>query len=212
MLPFSTEQFFAVFAGYNAAVWPAPVVAYGLGVVAIVAALRGGRAADRTVAAVLALLWLWTGIAYHWLAFAAVNRAAWAFGGLFVAEAALLLWIGGARHRLRFGGRRRWMSAAGLLLIAYAMILYPLLGLAAGHSYPATPVFGITPCPLTIFTLGLLLLARVVPWSVVVVPVLWSLIGGTAAFLLDVPQDWPLLLSGLLAVVLLWRARGGALA
>jgi len=44
MLPFSTEQFFAVFAGYNAAVWSAPVVAYGLGVVAIVAALRGGLA------------------------------------------------------------------------------------------------------------------------------------------------------------------------
>ena len=29
-----------------------------------------------------------------------------------------------------------------------------------GQRYPAVPMFGITPCPLTIFTCGLLLLAR----------------------------------------------------
>jgi hypothetical protein len=30
-----------------------------------------------------------------------------------------------------------------------------------------------------------------------VIPVLWSLVGGSAAFLLQVPQDWILLASGL---------------
>jgi hypothetical protein len=62
-------------------------------------------------------------------------------------------------------------------------------------------MFGITPCPVTIFTLGLLLLARPMYWWLLVIPVLWSLVGGSAAFLLRVPQDWVLLVSG---VAVLW--------
>jgi hypothetical protein len=201
-----------VFAAYNTAVWPAPVVAYALGIVAVVVVLRGGHVADRLVAAVLALLWLWTGIAYHWLAFAAVNRAAWVFGALFVAEAVLLVWFGIVRGPLQFRCRPDLNGIVGLLLVVYAAILYPLAGHASGHDYPAMPMFGITPCPVTIFTLGLLLLARAARWPVIIIPVLWSLIGGTAAFLLNVPQDWLLLFSGPLAVILLWRARGGAFA
>jgi hypothetical protein len=38
-----------------------------------------------------------------------------------------------------------------------------------------------------------------------VVPGAWSLIGGSAAFLLDVPQDWPLLFRVLLVPVLALR-------
>ena len=39
-------------------------------------------------------------------------------------------------------------------------------------------------------------------------PLLWSLVGGSAAFLLQVPQDWALLLSGiLLAAALLFDRR-----
>jgi hypothetical protein len=53
--------------------------------------VAGTRRIAWWVATVLALLWLWTGIAYHWLAFAAINRAAWVFGALFVAEATLLV-------------------------------------------------------------------------------------------------------------------------
>jgi hypothetical protein len=208
MLPFSAEQFFAVFAEYNAAVWPAQVVAYALGAVAVAAALRGGHVADRLVASVLALMWLWTGVAYHWLAFAAIDRAAWAFGAFFVVEAALLVWFGAVCGPFEFRWQRGLNRVIGLLLVVYAAIIYPLFGYAAGHGYPAMPMFGITPCPVTIFTLGLLLLARAVPWPVLIVPVLWSMIGGTAAFLLAAPQDWLLLVSGPLAVVLLWRKGG----
>ena len=54
-----------------------------------------------------------------------------------------------------------------------------------------------TPCPVALFTLGWLLLLRSpVKWWVTAIPVAWSLIGGTAAFLLEVPQNWVLLASG----------------
>jgi hypothetical protein len=65
-------------------------------------------------------------------------------------------------------------------------------------------MFGVTPCPVTIFTLGMMLLTRLPPnFSPIIVPVLWSLIGGSAAILLRVQQDWLLLVSGLLTVGLL---------
>jgi hypothetical protein len=65
-------------------------------------------------------------------------------------------------------------------------------------------MFGVTPCPVTIFTFGLLLLTvRSVPRWLFVVPFVWSLIGGSAAILLNVPQDWLLLVSGCITVPLI---------
>ncbi|PVE21656.1 hypothetical protein DC522_25485 [Microvirga sp. KLBC 81] len=82
-----------------------------------------------------------------------------------------------------------------------AAVLSPLLGIWLGHAYPALPLFGVTPCPVTILTFGCLLLTtKPVPWWTLVIPVLWSLVGGSAALLLDVPQDWVLLVSGLATV------------
>ena len=40
-----------------------------------------------------------------------------------------------------------------------------------------------------------------------VIPFIWSLIGGSAAILLDVRQDWLLLVSGLIAVPNIVRDR-----
>jgi hypothetical protein len=73
-------------------------------------------------------------------------------------------------------------------------------------------MFGITPCPLTIFTFGLLLLtiAPVSRW-VLVIPFLWSFIGGSAAFALGIAQDWLLLISGIAVIPLIViRDRGRA--
>lgn len=209
MLPFTVDQFYAVFVRYNEAIGPAPIVAYLLGVIALAAAWRGG---DRIVAGVLALFWLWTGVGYHWLFFTNVTNMAWLFGALFVIEAALLGWLGLVRNATTFGAPRGWTGAIGVALVVYAMVLYPVLGLAAGHAYTAMPLFGVAPCPMTIFTFGLFLLARKLPLLLMVAPVLWSLIGGSAAFLLDVPQDWVLFVSGLLTAAVLWFRRREAAA
>jgi Family of unknown function (DUF6064) len=205
MLPFTAEQFHAVFAAYNAAVWPAQAVAYALGLLAVAALFRPGRDSGRSIALVLALMWLWTGIAYHGLFFSAVNPAAYGFAALFVVEGLGFLHAGVVRGRLAFGVRRDLASVVGLAFVGYALILYPLIGLAAGDGWSALPMFGITPCPVTIFTFGLFLLAKPpVPRWLLVIPVLWSLVGGSAALLLAVPQDWLLLVSGIIAVPLIF--------
>ena len=216
MLPFTREEFFALFAQYNIAVWPAQVVAYVLGIAMVASLAWRSRAAHRFVAAGLAMMWLWTGIAYHWMHFAALNPAAFGFAALFVLQGVLFL-VAAARDTLRFARPATVSAALGVALLVYAGVIYPLLGALSGHEYPAVPMFGIAPCPVVIFTFGLLLLAagHVSRW-LLVVPVAWSLVGGSAAFLLGVPQDWLLLFSGLAVPIILLRERrtaggGGAI-
>jgi hypothetical protein len=213
MLPFTREQFFGVFAEYNAAIWPVQIAAYVLGLAIVIALLRPTARGNRLVAGLLATMWTWTGVVYHGLFFAPINPAALAFGALFVVQGVLFVVAGVVGRRLVFGHSKGWGAALGWLLVAYAAVLYPWLGQWSGHAYPAQPTFGITPCPVTLFSFGVLLLtARPVPRWLLVIPLLWSLVGGSAAFLLGVPQDWPLLFSGLTVVWLTVRDRRAATA
>lgn len=203
-LPFTAEQFFAVFAAYNQAIWPAQVVAYALGIGATALTFARSTTAEGAVLAVLAAMWAWTGVAYHIGYFSAINPAALAFGVLFVVEAAALL-LAGASRRPLFAAAPLADTALGLGLCAYALAVYPLIGWSMGHVYPAAPAFGVSPCPVTIFTFGvLLLLGGRAPWTVVAVPLLWCVIGGSAAVLLGVVQDWALPASGVLYLVRRW--------
>jgi hypothetical protein len=204
VLPFTAEQFFEVFGAYNNAIWPAQVVAYLAGLLAVALLYRPGAAADRVIAGVLACMWIWTGIVYHWYFFSTINAAAYFFGAAFVAQGVILLGAGVVRRNLQFGFAPGARAFVGIVFLCYAAIAYPLVGLAYGHCYPKMPWFGIAPCPVTIFTFGfVLLLERVCPWWIIAIPFLWSIVGGTAAFLLAVPQDWMLLASGVTTVALL---------
>jgi hypothetical protein len=76
----------------------------------------------------------------------------------------------------------------------------------AGQAWPRAPSFGIAPCPLAIFTFGLLLMAGPrVPWHLLVIPLLWAAVGGSAAWLLDMPQDMGLPAAAVLAAALAFR-------
>ena len=89
-------------------------------------------------------------------------------------------------------------------MVAFSTIAYPLIGMAAGHGYPNGPVFGVTPCPLVIFTFGMLLLSdRSMPKYLVAIPMVWALIGSTAAISLGIREDTGLLVTGTLATVAL---------
>lgn len=207
MLPFTIEQFIEVFVHYNQAIWPAQIVAYALGAVAVALLFWRLRAGGSVIALILAAMWLWTGIFYHWLFFSPLNNAAFGFAALFVLQGLYLAVIGIA-GRIQFEVQPGPAAWVGAIFILYAAILYPLIGMWTGHAYSALPMFGVTPCPVTIFTFGMFLLARPpLSYGLLVIPFIWSLIGGSAAILLNVPQDWLLLVSGMIAVPLIVRRR-----
>ena len=198
-MPFSVEDFLAVFSAYNAAIWPLQIVAHVGGLLAVAMLLRPSRIADVLIFAILSGMWAINGIGYHLIHFSTINPAARVFAALFVLQAVLLFAAPFIFPREQvFGAARqtlRWITGA---LIAYAMVFYPVIGVLAGHGYPAVPVFGVAPCPTTIFTIGVLLLGdwKRVRW-LLMIPALWSAIGGSAAILLSVPQDFGLIAAGL---------------
>jgi hypothetical protein len=200
VLPFATDQFFAVFARYNAAIWPVQLVAAALGIVALVLLLRSGAWTSRAIALILAAFWLLMGIGYHLLFFTRINALAYVFAFLFVTQAGLFL-VDGLTRRLTFQLAGGWSGRVAWTLMAYALVVYPLIGLFGPHPYPATPLFGVAPCPTVIFTLALLLLSNA-RWRLVFIPLLWSAVGGSAAVLLAVPQDYGLILAGALLLIL----------
>jgi len=88
-----------------------------------------------------------------------------------------------------------------------ALIIYPILSLLFGHSYMSSPTFG-APCPTTIYTFGLLWIVRrpLARYSLAV-PLIWSAVGGSAAFALGVRQDIGLVVAGLSGFWLLFERR-----
>ena len=198
MLAFDRDAFFALFAAYNGAIWPAQVVAYALGLLVLAAAFWRLPQRGRLVAAVLAAMWAWNGVAYHWTYFATINFVAPVFAGVFVAQALLLAWAC-LRGSLRMPAKPGLAGWTGIALMLFALVGYPLWGWLNGDTWPAMPAFGVAPCPTVIFTLGALLLARA-PWWLFVIPLLWAAVGGSAAWLLDVQQDLSLPVAGLVAV------------
>lgn len=202
-LPFTSDQFFDVFAAYNERLWP-----FALGLWLLTAGTAAALASGRSVPAwfvpaLLALHWAWAGLAYHAAFFASINPAAWVFSGFFVFEAGLWLGYGVVRRRFRLSRGSVVQRVIFWVLIGYALS-YPAIARAEGHVFPRLPTFGV-PCPTTILTIGFLMAAdRSWPRLVAAVPLLWACIGGAAAFLFGVRADLMLPASGVaLAITLL---------
>jgi hypothetical protein len=202
--PFSIEQFLGVFVDYNAAIWPAQIVAYALGLIAVAAVWSRRLAPSRLIPSILALMWAFNGIGYHDMFFSAINPAAKVFAGFFVVQAILFVASAVVLGDMRFEFGRNFRSIAGVTIIVYAMVIYPMFGVWAGHDLMAGPMFGVAPCPTTIFTIGILLLARGrwIAW-LSIIPFLWSLVGLAAALQLGILEDFGLPVAGAALIMVL---------
>ncbi len=202
-LPFTLEEFLQVFATYNQTVWPMQIGLNLLALVAIFSAVKKYRHADAVISAILALLWLWTGIAYHFWHFTAINNAAYLFGLLCVIQGGLFFITGVMKPKLSFTYQTSLSGIVGTLFLLYGLLIYPLLGYLLGHRYPQSPTFGL-PCPTTIFTFGLLLWTKSpFPRYIMIIPAIWSVIGFGAAISLTIREDIGLLVAGVLGSMLL---------
>jgi hypothetical protein len=206
-LPFTREEFFDLFAAYNGALWPAVATLWVASFFAGLWLLFSRRSRDRWISGLLAVHWAWSAVAYHVAFFTRINPAAWLFAALFFLQAALLLWSGVIRGNLSFSSSRTKWTPVGWFLVVYAL-LYPLINAVEHDSVLRIPTFGL-PCPTTIFTAGLLVLAASRLRALVIIPILWSVIGGSAAILLGITTDYALPVAGAALVVSeLQKSRG----
>ncbi len=201
--PFTTEQFLDVFRSYNLSVWPLQIFLAVLALYLIFLAAYKTKFSSWIISMSLTFYWLWIGVVYHFIFFTKINKVAYGFAALFVIQGALFFYFGILKNTLTFSYINNIKGITAILLFLYALIFYPLLGYSFGHYYPATPTFGL-PCPTTIFTFGMLLLLEgKVNKTLFIIPLLWAVIGFTAAIKLGILQDIGLLVSAILTVAAL---------
>ena len=194
-LPFTKEQFFDLLAVYNVGLWPALLALWIASVLVSGLLLSSRRPSDRWISALLAAHWAWSALAYHVGFFTRIHQAAWVFAALFLLQAVVFFWAGVVHGRLSFAPWRNAWAPVAWGLVAYSLV-YPAINAAQHLSVVRIPTFGV-PCPTMIFTAGMLMLATPRSWRLSIVPVIWSLIGGSAAFLLGVHADYALPLAGI---------------
>jgi uncharacterized membrane protein HdeD (DUF308 family) len=205
-IPFTTEQFFLVFEKYNQTIFPMQAVLILVAIASVTLAANPKPSANKTISILLGFLWLWAGVVYHLTFFTEISPPAYVFGVLFVFQGLLFLYEGVVRNRLSFRASRRLNGILGAILIVYALAIYPLIGYALGRIFPTSPTFGV-PCPTTIFTFGLLLWTdKKIPLNLLIVPVLWSLVGTSAALSFGIKEDFGLLVAAMLGTAsIIWR-------
>lgn len=206
MLPYTPEVLYAFLDGYNAALWPAQLLAYFLALAALWLAWRPTPSSGRTLSLLLAFAWGVCGGVFHLQHFQSINIFSQYFGPVFLLQALLLLWTGVIRGRLAFAARESGELGRAGVLILVALVAVPFLGGLAGHGWSPGAIVGLAPAPTLLFTLGLLLLCTGrTPRHLLLLPLVAAAIGGAEAWLLRLPWEGlpPLLaLLGLAAILL----------
>lgn len=125
-------------------------------------------------------------------------------GILFLAHGILIVLFGAIRSSLSFRFVQDRYGFVGALLVVYAMVIYPIVGFLTGFIYPRYPVFGIAPCPVTIFTFGLLQwLDKKTSILVAIIPFLWAMLGFMPVLVYSIWADVVLFLSGVIGLPLI---------
>jgi hypothetical protein len=201
--PFTADQFLNVFKTYNENIFPLQVVFYLTAFFIVFSLFRTAKIRGKIISSLLSFYWIWIGIVYQMIFFSQINRAAYTFGILFIAQGIIFFIYGSIRGEMVFQFNRSINNYAGILFILYALIIYPVLGYIFGHRYPYSPTFGL-PCPTTIFTFGVLLFLKnkISVWTLII-PFTWSIIGFGAALNLTIYEDFGLLVAGLSGLYLL---------
>lgn len=97
------------------------------GLMMIVLFLRGTVRAPRVMLALLGLMWIVCGAAYHWAYFTQINAAARGFALAFVIEGALLIAFA-VTTDVRIYAGRDLRTALALATMVYGLALYSLVG------------------------------------------------------------------------------------
>jgi Family of unknown function (DUF6064) len=186
-LLFSRATYMRLFERYHADIWPLQLLAIAAGIVILV--LAGRRRGGRAIAAILSVAWLWVAWAFHLERYAQINFAATYFAAAFVVEAVLLIWIGVIADRLQ-PSRLRF----GVPLFLFALVVMPAL--------PRHEVFGITPDPTALATIGVIIMSGgKLRWLLLIVPLLWCAVSGATLWSMGAPDALVLPVATVLAIV-----------
>ena len=207
----TTETFWSQMGAYNEATLPVQIIMIvAAGVLAYLVFAKTSARANTLMKMLLSFAFAWNGIVFFLIfAWSIISAVA---GTLFIIIAilfALDIFKKKTEFRLPVTKWQRYLTIFLILLV----FLYPVMGMALGHSYPRT-CMPMAPCPLTVFAIALVAAAipqvdrkvfvLLLPWAILSLP---KCLGA-----LDCYEDCILFGAGAYGLVLLaknWKNIGG---
>lgn len=204
--PFTIDQFFEIFEKYNSSVFPFQIIIIIIGIATLFLIHSPKEIKNKLITGFLGFLWLWIGIVYHIAFFSSINKAAYAFGGLFIIQGVFFV-IELFRERLKFAFRGSAREYLGYFFIIFGLIIYPVISYLLEDSFARTISLGL-PCPTTIMTFGFLMLTGArFPKYLLIIPTVWAIVGTGAATSFGVYQDYVMLVSAIIANIYLLKRK-----
>ena len=196
MYTFDLQEFLSLLERYNLDIWPLQIIAYLLGLLVVLLLFWKSKASNKLILIILSFFWLWTGIVFCTIYWASINEFSYSYSILFIIQGILFLYaVIGSKIAMHFS--TKFKSVLGLVFIIYAIAGYQVLGYFMGHEYPKFFAFGMVPCPTTIFTIGLFLLAKNrIPTYLIIIPLLVA-VSGIIAVYNNIYEDIGLILAGI---------------
>lgn len=199
-LLFSARTYYRLFELYNIDIWPAQSVALALGCILVALLWRPRAGQGSAIAAILALGWMWVAWAFHWRHFVTINWAATYFAYACAFEALLLIVFGVFGDDLAFKPGSS-THRIGFALVLFAVFGQPLIAPLVGRGFLQAEVFGVTPDPTTVATLGALLAGgRRALWRMGIIPLVSCVLSGAVTWTLESPDAAVMMIAA--AVVL----------
>lgn len=180
-LLFSPETYFRLFERMNEALWPLQIPLFAIALLLLWLAMQ--QRGLRILALIFAAAWLFVAWAFFEERYQSINWAGSYFALGAVVQALLLLhfavWPAGFSQR----GHR-----AALLLLAFALLIQPLIVPLSGRAWQGIELFGLTPDPTAVATVGFaLLVSGWRRWLVLPLALSWCAITAATAW----AMEWP---------------------
>src|SRR5687768_7318748 len=205
-LLFSPDTYYRLFELYHRRIWPLQLLAITIGGAILVLSLRRDPWRGRMIAALLAAAWLWAGV-FLLEYYATINWAARWFAAGFALQAVLLIWTGVFRNRFAVAPAAHAARQAGFALFLFALIVSPFIAPMAGRPWAQAEIFGATPDPTAIATMGIIIfLSARMPLWLLIIPLLWCGVSGATFWAMGAPDALVLPIAAAVAILLMiWR-------
>lgn len=206
------ENWWNTSGAYNNAIFPMQIIAMVTGITLTYFSLaKPNTKTNSLMKTYLAFTFAWNGIVFF-LLFGKELPGTFLGAPLFIVTAVLFV-LDIFKKKTEFKlPNARWHKYLTILWILCAF-LYPLIGLPLGHYYPRTCIFGVFPCPTTVFALALLAAAiPKVDKKAYILLLIWAIPSVGKCFgALDLQEDCVLFITGVYGLIMLvknWKVIG----
>jgi len=206
------ENWWSISERYNNAIFPVQIVIMVIGVILTYFLFaKPNTRTNNLMKAYLAFTFAWNGIVFF-LIFGKELPGTFLGAPLFIITPVLFavdIFTKKTEFKLP---NARWHKYLTIFWVLCAF-LYPLIGLPLGHLYPRSCMFGVFPCPTTVFALALLAAAiPKVDKKVYTLLLIWALPSVGKCFgVLDLYEDCVLFVAGVYGLIMLvknWKVIG----